>query len=53
LESDNKDLNQIKKSLNVIGLNADEWFNNGSGDPYVDEYGRAVVGSDGKPLSYA
>lgn len=53
LESDNKDLNQIKKSLNVIGLNADEWFNNGSGDPYVDEYGRTVVGSDGKPLSYA
>lgn len=53
LESDNKDLNQIKKSLNVIGLNADEWFNNGSGDPYVDEYGRTKVGSDGKPLSYA
>ena len=53
LESDNKDLNQIKKSLNVIGLNADEWFNNGSGDPYVDEYGRVIVGSDGKPLSYA
>lgn len=53
LESDNKDLNQIKKSLNVIGLNADEWFNNGSGDTYVDEYGRTVAGSDGKPLSYA
>ena len=53
LESDNKDLNQIKKSLNAIGLDANEWFNNGSGDPYVDENGRTVAGSDGKPLSYA
>jgi len=34
-------------------LDARDWFNNGSGDIYVDENGNTAVGSDGKPLSYA
>ena len=40
-------------ALNALGLDARDWFNNGSGDIYVDENGNTAVGSDGKPLSYA
>ena len=53
LESDNKDLNQIKESLNVIGLDANEWFNNGSGDDYVDENGLVHINeATQKPYTY-
>lgn len=40
-------------ALNALGLDARDWFNNGSGDTYVDENGNTAVGSDGKLLSYA
>lgn len=45
---------ELKRSLANIGLNYDDWFNNGSGDIYVDENGYSYTNPNTqKPFTFA